>query len=448
MTVPSVLVRDYDLVVLGGGPGGLMAAVSAARGGLKTALVERNGFLCGTVNVGLCLHGLEDAQGRRVVGGVSWELIERCIDAGGSVGPVGLKGSHMYSTTPVEMTIMQKCTLDMLEEAGVELWLHTLGTQPIVEGDRVVALRAWSNSGEIEFRAKSYIDATGNADLAYRAGVPTRIGRGADGSMQPMTLGMTLVPVDIERLVKAIGRGYGMARKPNSGKPGYVWFALDFSPWIDEIREIGIELGRKGVCWGNSLYEGIVNMNCVKVIGRNGADTVELSFAEAQARRAAIGFADFLRAKVPGFEQAVCVKTSPFIGVRETRHVSGAYELSLEDAVRGNIPDDTIALCGYPIDIHDPKDGSAEFTPIGGGRFGVPFRSLVPRNILNLLVSGRAISASHEAFGAIRVMGTCLAMGEACGIAAEIARSRNSDIGQLDGVELSRTLRSRGVLLS
>jgi len=441
-----VRILDYDLVVFGGGPGGLSAAIVAAREGLRVALVERTAFVAGTVNVGLCLHGFEDGRGHRVVGGCSWELIARCIAEGGSVGPTRLEGAHMYSTTPVDMAVLQKVALDMLEEAGVECWFHTLATQPLVADGRLHAVRAWSNSGELEFRARVFIDATGHADVAYRAGVPTRTGRMSDGATQPMTLGMTMAPVDLDRMMAAIGEGFGKAVKPGMEDEDYVWFALNFTPWRAEVEEIGIRLGSKGTCWGNSIYPRIVNLNAVKVIGLNGADAEQLSRAEVVGRRIAVDFSQFLRRAVPGFEEAFIVRVSPFIGIRETRHVEGHYTLSAEDAIEGRVPEDSVALCGYPIDIHDPKDGAAAFQGIGGGRFGVAYRALVPKGISNLLVSGRGISASDQAFGSVRVMGTCLAIGEACGIASVLAAGGNADVATLDGVRVRRALEERGIM--
>lgn len=437
---------DYDLVVFGGGPGGLSAAVAAGRAGLKVALVERTAMLAGTVNVGLCLHGFEDGHGKRVVGGASWELIERCIAEGGSVGPTQLHNAHMYSTTPVDMAVLQKCGLDMLEDANVDCWFHTVATQPIVDGNRLTAVRAWSGSGELEFRAPTFVDATGHADIAYRAGVPTRTGRVGDGATQPMTLGISMAPVEIGTMMDAIGEGYGKAVKPGMTEPDFVWFALNLSPWRAEIEDIGIMLGNRGTCWGNSIYPRIVNLNAVKIIGLDGSDARQLSRAEVMARRIAVDFSKFMRENVPGFAEAYITRTSPFMGIRETRHIEGVSTLADEDAIEGRVPADSIALCGYPIDIHDPKDGVAEFQSVGNGRFGVSFGALLPRNIENLLVSGRGISASDKAFGSVRVMGTCLAIGEACAVAAEMALERNAPVGALDGKEVRQVLEKRGVL--
>lgn len=439
---------DYDVVVFGAGPGGLSAAVAAGRAGLKVALVERTAFVAGTVNVGLCLHGFEDGHGKRVVGGASWELIRRCIDDGGSVGPTALSNAHMYSTTPVDMAVLQKCALDMLDDAGVECWFHTLATEPVVEGQTITAVKAWSNSGELVFRAATFIDATGHADIAYRSGVPTRTGRTTDGAMQPMTLGMSVAPVEINRMMDAIGEGYGKAVKPGTDTEDYVWFALNFTPWKKDIEEIGIRLGNRGTCWGNSIYPRIVNLNAVKIIGLDGSDTRQLSRAEGQARRIAVNFSQYLRRNVPGFEEAYIVRASPFIGIRETRHIEGLYTLTPEDAIEGHVQDDAIALCGYPIDIHDPKDGVAEFRSVGNGRFGVSYGSLVPRGISNLLVSGRGISASDVAFGSVRVMGTCLAIGEACATAAIMANRRNTTVAELDGRDVRADLEDKGIMLS
>lgn len=446
MIAQEITDLHFDVVVVGAGPGGLIAAVEAGRSGLRVALIERHGFVAGTINVGLCLHGFEDHNGVRVVTGRSWDLIQRCIDAGGAVPPVPLHGAHMYSTTPVDMSVLQACALDMIDEVGIELWLHLLAVEPEIEGERIVAVRAWGPSGQFRFHARTFIDATGNADLAFRAGVPSHIGRASDGAMQPMTLGMTMAPVDIETMMARIGGPHGKAVKPFTTEEDFVWFTLDFSEWIEEIRAIGIELGRAATCWGNSIRPNIVNMNSVKVVGRNGADNRDLTIAETLARRTAMKFATLLREKIPGFGSAYPVRVSPFIGIRETRHIEGVYTVSKADAVEGRIPDDTVTVCGYPIDIHDPKDGIAEFTAVGGGRFGISYGALVPKRIGNLLVSGRAISASHQGFAGLRVMGTCLALGEACGAAAALAASGNTDVAAIDGVAVRKALEASGAL--
>ena len=444
--------HTYDCVVVGSGPGGLIGAVTAGKLGLKTALIEKNAFVGGCMQIGLNIHGFEDMNGSRIIGGSSWELIQRCIRQGGSVGPVKLENSHMYSTTPVDLGILQSCALEMLEESNVDIWLNTLATEVTTERDRISEIAriseivTWSKSGKNVFAARTFIDATGDADIAYRAGVPTVSGRESDGSMQPMSLVLTMAPVNIKELVDELGMGYGKAVKPGCKEEDYIWFALNFKNWRDDISRIGIELGREGVFWGNSIHPGIVNLNAVKVVGKSGSDTRELSSAEIQSRKAATRFGEFLHNNSPGFAEAYIVRIAPYIGVRETRRIEGRYELQKADVTEGTIPDDTVVLGGYPIDIHDPSDGIAEFMGLARGRFGIPYPALLPKGTANLLVSGRAISATHEAVGATRVMGTCLAIGEACGYAAVMAKRNDTDVSKLSGVELRKELEKEGMI--
>jgi hypothetical protein len=447
MSGQSIQRKTYDLIIMGSGPTGLSSAVVASRQGLRTALIEKDGFIGGTINAGLNLHGFEDMNGRRVVGGVPWELIQRCIDGGGSVGPVRLVNSHMYSTTPVDMWVLQKCALEMLAEARVHVWLHTYAAEPVIQKDRLTAVLTWSKSGRMLFEAPTFIDATGDADIAYRAGVPTELGRPEDHGTQPMSLGMTVAPVNLDQMMTAIGRGYGKAIKPYCTEEDYAWFALDFSPWKKDLTQMGLELGSKSVCWGNSIRPHIVNLNAVKIVGKNGADTEELTEAEIHSRCTAVRFAEFLRKQVPGFGDAFIVRISPFIGIRETRRIVGHYVLEEEDAMEGTIPEDAVTICGYPIDVHDPRDGAANFTNIGGGRFGIPYRCLLPKGIVNLLVGGRALSASHQVLGGTRVMGTCLALGEACGTAAVLAQQRKKEVAELSGQDVRKILEAKGSLL-
>lgn len=439
--------KNYDLVVVGSGPGGFSAAVAAARMGLKTALIEKNGFVGGTMQVGLNIHGFEDMEGKRVVGGVSWELIERCIKLGGALPPVRLKNAHMYSTTPVDLEVLQLCALEMITEAGVDLYLHTYATEPHIENNNIKKITCWGKSGKIDFKSDYFIDASGDADLAYRAGVPTVKGREKDGLMQPMSLLITLAPVDINGLVEELGAGYGKAIKPGEDTESYTWFALNFKEWSNKLEDIGIKLGKSGVFWGNSIRPNIANLNAVKILSKDGSNTKDLTCSEIHTRKVAVKFADFLKENISYFKNANLVRVSPFIGVRETRRIQGDYIINRNDAKEGLITEDTVAICGYPIDIHAPDDGIAEFSGLNKGRFGIPYRSLKSKKINNLLVSGRAISATHEAAAASRVMGTCLAIGEACGIAAYIANESNKNFNEIDGVKCKEVLINKGALL-
>jgi hypothetical protein len=182
-------------------------------------------------------------------------------------------------------------------------------------------------------------------------------------------------------------------------------------------------------------------------VGKNGASTEERSRAEIEARLAAVKLGELLRNRIVGFGRAYIVRTAPYIGVRETRRILGEYELEASDAIDGEMPDDTIAVGGYPIDIHDPTDGIAEFTGLKKGCYGIPYRCLIPRGVRNLLVSGRAISATHDARGATRVMGTCLALGEACGHAAYHARRQSTEVSDLDGRTLRKRLEEERIIL-
>jgi len=433
--------KKYDLVVVGSGPGGFSAAISAARQDLKVAIIEKNSFIGGTMQVGLNIHGFEDQKGERIIGGVSWELIQRCIKEDGALPPVSLQGAHMYSTTPVDLEILQKCAIDMIEESSVDVYLHTYALKPKLKNKKIKELICWSKNGENVFQANMFIDATGDADIAYRAGVDTVKGREKDGVMQPMSLLITLAPVNITSLVNNLGTAYGKAVKPGCKKESYTWFELDFRNWREELSEIGIELGKKGVFWGNSIRPNIANFNLVKVLNKDGTDNNDLSVAELNARKSVIKLINFLKRKFSYFHDSYLVRVAPFIGVRETRRIKGKYVISKNDAKNGLIPEDTIALCGYPIDIHKPEDGVAEFVNINKGRFGIPYRSLITEEIDNLLVSGRAISATHEAAGALRVMGTCLAIGEACGLASYLAKKQNKELNVIDGEILGDILK-------
>src|SRR6056297_132570 len=226
---------NYDLVVVGSGPGGFTAAVAGARKGLKTALIEKNGFVGGTMQVGLNIHGFEDMNGNRVIGGIAWELIQNCINKNGALPPVPLKGAHMFSTTPVDLEVLQTTALEMLIKSEVDIHLHTYFLKTTIKDNKIKKITCWNKGGENNFYAKYFIDATGDADIAYRSNVPTNKGRREDNLMQPMSLLVSLSSVDIDGLVDDLGLGYGKAIKPGCKKEGYTWFALNFKKWKEKL---------------------------------------------------------------------------------------------------------------------------------------------------------------------------------------------------------------------
>ena len=373
---------ETDVLVLGGGPSGVAAAVAAARNGAGVLLVEQYGYLGGMGTAG----GVNVFMSYTYIGGVFREVMRRLADCGGRRGP------EFHPE-------MMKVVLDgIVTGAGVKLLLHTKGigvrTAPAAAPSASVKRSGWrrvtgvvldNKSGPQLARAKIYIDATGDGDLAAYAGAECQIGRPEDGLTQPMTM--------MFRLGGCRWRGGSLEGIP----------ALE-----------GIHM---------SLYPmpspGEVLANMTRISGLSGVSGEDLTRAELEGRQQVMQCLKLLRENVRGFENAYLVSMPTQVGVRETRRVMGAKVVDEEDVVSGRDFSDAIARSSYAIDIHNPAGRGAQIVPVQGP-YTIPYRTMIPRGLTNVFMTGRAISATHEAMSAIRIQPTCYALGEAAGTAASL----------------------------
>lgn len=440
-----------DVVVLGGGPAGIGAAIAAARMGAKVLLVERHGFVGGNMNIGLALHTFHDAFGRQVIRGIPHELISRVRELGGTTGPVRVYGAHMASTAPIDAEVMRHAALEMLEESGASLLLHTLVFDACVVGGRLRAVVAATKSGLLRLEADAFVDATGDGDVAAAAGAPFEKGRGGPEerpTLQPMSMVFKMANVDLAAVVESVGTGYAKAVKPGCSEPDYVWFAASLERWRHLIDDPAQGLPRNYRFWGNSIRPREANINATRITGLDGTSVWDLTRAELEGRRQVRRFARFLVEHVPGFERAYVVSTAPFVGVRETRRILGEYVLTHEDLRTGRAFPDAVCRAGYPVDIHDARGGETYFETIGGdGAYDIPYRCLVPLAVDGLLVAGRCISATPEAMASLRVMVVAMAIGQAAGVAAAMACKTGRVPRELDPDAIREALAAQGAIL-
>jgi hypothetical protein len=427
---------EYDVVVLGGGPAGMAAAVAAARAGRKTLLVERYGFLGGMGTAAgvtnFCgLHANVHGDIRQVVHGVADDLLQRIARLGGLNEPHALFGktvAQAYDTAAYKIAAD-----DLLLAAGVEVLFHALAAGVVMDGSaRVQALLVETKSGRYAIAGRAFVDASGDGDLAAWAGAPYALGDGHGNMLYPSTM-FRINGVDPQRAGKAWevipklmaqAEAEGRYRFPRKGA-------------IVRPQKSGIE-------WRVNLTQ-LANREGSAM---DGTDANELSEAEVLGRRQIASVAGFLR-EVPGFENSYICDIAPQVGIRETRRVQGLYELTESDVLDCASFDDTIGVNGWPLELH--LKGDVEFRwpkiPQSRGFNHLPYRMIVPRGLDNVWVAGRCASMSHEAQSAARVTGACFVMGQAAGLAADLALKAGTSNAQVDVAALQSGLEHNGAWL-
>lgn len=445
---------DVDVLIIGGGPSGISAAVAAARLNVRVRLIERYGFLGGNLTAGLvgpCMTSYSLDGSQQLIRGVYEEFVQRMMAIGGALHPSTIPAGSAYcgfivyghdKVTPFEPEAAKVVAQRMCLEAGVDLLLHTMVVDAIVDdceavNPRILGVVCAGKGGLKAARAKVVVDCSADGDVAHFAGVHTRQGRDSDSLAQPQTLFFRVQNVN-DQVVEEYVRSH----------------PEDYRPYASIVAKATAEgrfpAPRRGIGLYKTMEPGVWRINTGRVLRRNGADAKELTLAEIEGREQTVALLDFFRNNLPGFEKVELRDTATQIGVRETRRIDGDYELTLDDLRSGRSFEDVIALCGYPLDIHDP-------TGSGGGTGGdasataniyqIPYRVMLPRYHDGLLVSGRAVSATHEALSAIRVMPPCFALGQAAGIAAALSVGNRASPRHVDYEDLRRELLAQGAYL-
>ncbi|PLR78687.1 FAD-dependent oxidoreductase [Bacillus sp. V3-13] len=443
-------VLEYDVVVAGGGPAGINAAIASGRAGASTLLTERYGFLGGMSTIALVYPWMtfHTQSGKQVIKGIAQEIVDRLMACGGSPGHLRDTVGFTHTVTPYHPEKYKLLALEMLEEAGVDVLVHSFADKVEVQGSKITSIHLTTKSGPIPVSAKQYVDTTGDADIAYLSGAPCLKGRESDNKTQPMTMKFRMRGVDLAKVKEA------MKANPENFYKKTPIAELDVLPltgvqgFYKEWNASGVPINRDQVLFFAGPEEDEVLVNCTRVQGLDGTDVFDLSKGEKEGRKQVLMMAEFLQNKIPGFEKASISAVGSQIGIRETRRIEGLYTLTLEDAITGKKYRDTIALSGYPIDIHDPTGKGVQANDIeGDGSYGIPFRCLVPKIIDNLLVGGRCISTTHEALATTRLSPSCMATGQAAGTAAALSIIDNVSPRDLDITRLRNYLIENGVVL-
>lgn len=438
---------SVDVLVIGGGPSGIMAALAAAEEGANVMLIESRSFVGGNMTIGLPILGFLGQKGNQIIKGLPQKYIDRlkAIEASSEHRPCPL---HM-SLTLVEPEAVKTVALQMLVEAGVNILFYAFCAGVVKEGDELKGVIIESKAGREVVLSKVTIDCSGDADVAFKSGVPCEFGN-EQGGVQPPTLMFCLGGVDTEKLRLSI------AEEPRTYLTDFIpaeyfgqnnqFVLVGMRNLINQAKEDGLSLPTERTILITGLRKGEIWVNMTRVNGVNGTDPASLTWGEIEGRKQIEDIQRYLVNYVPGFENAYFLKTAPFLGIRETRRIKGQYTMDRDDIMSCRHFDDAIAVASYPLDIHHPVGGGCTLEWCGDC-YDIPYRSLVPLHIKNLLVAGRAISTTHEAMSAIRVMAPCMAMGEAAGRAAKMAIKQGIQPDAIDVKALQQELLEKGAYL-
>ncbi len=419
------ILADVDLLVVGMGPGGLCAAVTAARQGLTVAAAEHYGSPGGMANVGEISPFMPNHCGSEPLDRPLYiEWVNRMRNYLASPPPpIAVKRGDDRS---IPRYYAMLATEDMLLEAGVKLFYHHTFFDVVKEGKRISAVIFTGKSGLSAIRAKMVIDSTGDGDVAAGAGCDFEFGN-ADGYCQPMTLCFKLSHVDRSRTPdhRTISELYCRAKE--AGK---------------------IDCPREDVLFFSDFDGDVVHFNTTRVIQHDGTNAEELSEAEIIARKQMREFLVFLRASVPGYEQAEIQSVASQIGVRESRRILGLEYLTIEAFERRAKFPNAIARVNYPVDIHNPSGSGTDLRMLGADEYyEIPYGCIVPPSVENLLMGCRAISVDHALHSSMRVMPPVCSIGQAAGMAAAMALKAGCNPAELEGSKVRAALKAFGANL-
>lgn len=422
---------EADVVVVGGGSAGLAAAVSAAREGARTLLIERQAFLGGVMTSatlgGICgLYSLVDDEPRQIVFGFAEEVRQRLDAVGGTRGPLPwLKTASL----PYDMYALKGVFDDLAQQRGLQVLLQCQLIDVTGEGGAVRTLFVKSRGEMFAIRATVVIDASGDAAVCALAGGRYEYD---PGTLQFPSTTFRMIGVDTAK-TRLFGRD-------------------DLRGFLERAVEAGLDLPRTtgGVY---SVCDGVVHLNITRVTAADGSspdvlDAVALSEAEFAGRRQARLYLEAFRRFVPGYEKAQILDVGAELGIRESRRIVGDYCLTNDDVVGERRFSDAIAKNCWPIEDHTADRATRWVWLSPAGYNHIPYRSLLPQGLRNVIVAGRCLSSTHDAQAALRVTANCFSMGQAAGIAAAMASQAGGDVRSIALPRLQDRLQTLGADLN
>lgn len=442
--------RQYDVIVAGGGPAGVAAGIAAARHGAKTLLIERSACLGGMATLaGVPAFGPYTDGEKDLIGGIGREILENLKKEAYRSPfydrkPDRIEGIDWF---PIDPEILKRVLDEMVTDSGCEVLFHTVvvgvnlceapesGLENASKKKKLQSLQVFHKGGMETIQAKYFIDCTGDADVAAMAGAEFAYGDEA-GGIQAGTLCFRVAGVDTARFMEYVER---------EGENGNLSVASEKAK-----RDGRFPAGESKVGGMALQAEGVAGLNFGHVYHLKPLDAWDLSRAEIEARKRLPEYMEFLREYVPGMERCVLVSSGPYLGIRESRRICGEYTLTQEDYFNRADFEDAVVHYSYPIDLHAavPSEGTEKEDLYqtskykNGECYGIPYRALIPKGFGNLAVAGRAISADRAMMASVRIMSPCFGMGQAAGTAAALCVKEGGmlDSASMDMEKLIRLL--------
>lgn len=432
--------KEVEVLVVGGGPAGIGASVAAARQGRRVLLLEKRGFLGGNVTacyVENCNYFLRGTPFHSE--GIFAEIEKKSIEKYGN------DNVRIHKDLSFDSERFKVFLDEFIQENKVELLLHSFVNEVIMDGDRLAAVLIQTKKGPVAVKADVVIDTTGDGDVAFGAGVPYEQGRDRDGLCQPGTVSVRLAGADVEGLTRD-GDRLGQITKE----------------FRKEYREgkINLPCKRQDIPFGRLTKAGQISyVNYPCAYGLDPTDIGDLTRGEMECRQYIMDIVRYLKENYEELKGIEITSIAPEIGFRDSRRIVGLHKLTIEEMEAQTHYEDTIAVFPRFYDMLSPdanmfgdetvKGRGYEgyiYEPVKDDRhFEIPYRSLVPVNVKNLLVAGRCIGADHVAESGTRAVSLCMMTGEAAGIAASLAVEADADVADVDVKTLQQRLRANNI---